>query len=314
MTAYVLRRLLLMVPVAFFVTVGVFMLIHLSPGDPALIMLGEDRTPQAIAAIHQQLGLDKPLYVQYAIWLTHVVHGDWGRSITTNEPVLSDILDHLPATLELGLAALVWSIAVAIPMGTIAALRRGSIVDRLATGITVAGVSVPNFFIGIVLIFVLSVSARMFTFGGYVPITQDPLESLRHVILPAISLGTAGTAINMRFTRSSMIEVLNLDYIRTARAKGASWRRVVFVHALKNALIPVVTIVGLQIGGIIEGAVVTETVFTWPGVGRLAVDSIFNRDYTVVQGVVLLAAFSYMIANLLVDLVYGWLDPRISYA
>jgi peptide/nickel transport system permease protein len=228
--------------------------------------------------------------------------------------VWSAITDRLPATLELGIAALLWSLLVAIPLGTIAAVRRGSVADRVATGISVAGVSVPNFFIGIVLIYVLSVSARIFPFGGYVPITQDPWESLRHVILPAIALGTAGTAINMRFTRSSMIEVLNHDYIRTARAKGASWRRVVFVHALKNALIPVVTIVGLQIGGIIEGAVVTETVFTWPGVGRLAVESIFNRDYTVVQGVVLLAAFSYMFANLAVDLVYGWLDPRISYA
>ena len=314
MTTYVLRRLLLMVPVAFLVTVGVFMLIHLSPGDPALIMLGEDRSPQAIAQIHQQLGLDQPLYAQYLIWVDHIVHGDWGRSITTREPVAAAIFERLPATFELGLAALVWSLLVAIPLGTLAAVRRGSIIDRIALGVSVAGVSVPNFFIGIVLIFALSVSARLFPFGGYVPFFQDPFESLRHVALPAIALGTAGTAINMRFTRSSMIEVLNHDYIRTARAKGASWRRVVFVHALKNALIPVVTIIGLQIGGIIEGAIVTETVFTWPGVGRLAVESIFNRDYTVVQGVVLLAAFSYMVANLLVDLVYGWLDPRISYA
>jgi peptide/nickel transport system permease protein len=313
-TAYILRRLLLMVPVAFLVTVGVFMLIHLSPGDPALIILGEDRTPQAIAAIHQQLGLDQPLYVQYGIWLGHIVHGDWGRSITTHEPVATAITERLPATLELGLVALVWSLLVAIPLGTIAAVRRGSLTDQVATGITVAGVSIPNFFIGIVLIFVLSVTLRLFPFGGYVPLLQNPLESLRHVALPAIALGTAGAAINMRFTRSSMIEVLNLDYIRTAWAKGASWRRVVFVHALKNALIPVVTIVGIQIGGIIEGAVVTETVFTWPGVGRLAVESIFNRDYTVVQGIVLLAAFSYMVANLLVDIVYAWLDPRISYA
>ncbi|HKW71718.1 MAG TPA: ABC transporter permease [Candidatus Dormibacteraeota bacterium] len=314
MTTYVLRRLFLMLPVAFLVTVGVFMLIHLTPGDPALVVLGEDRSPAAIAQVHQELGLDKPLYVQYAIWLGRVVRGDWGRSITTHEPVASAITDRLPASLELGVVALIWSLLVAIPMGTLAAVRRGTAIDRLAMGITVAGVSVPNFFIGIVLIFLLSVTLRMFPFGGYIPLTQDPLESLRHVVLPAIALGTAGTAINMRFTRSSMIEVLNLDYIRTARAKGASWRRVVFIHALKNALIPVVTIVGLQIGGIIEGAVVTETVFTWPGVGRLAVESIFNRDYTVVQGVVLLAAFSYMVANLGVDLVYGWLDPRISYA
>ena len=314
MTAYIVRRLLLMVPVAFLVTIGVFMLIHLTPGDPALILLGEDRTPQAIAQIHQELGLDRPLYVQYAIWIGRVAHGDLGRSITTHEEVTGAILDRLPATLELGIVSLLWSLIVAIPLGTIAAVRRGSVIDQLATGITVAGVSIPNFFIGIVLIFVLSVTLRFFPFGGYVPFTEDPLESLHHVILPAIALGTAGTAINMRFTRSSMIEVLNHDYIRTARAKGASWRRVVFVHALKNALIPVVTIIGLQIGGIIEGAVVTETVFTWPGVGRLAVESIFNRDYTVVQGIVLLAAFSYMFANLFVDLVYGWLDPRISYS
>jgi len=314
MTTYVLRRLVLMLPVAFLVTVGVFMLIHLSPGDPALVILGEDRTPDAIAQVHRELGLDRPLYVQYVIWAGRITRGDWGRSITTHEPVWSAITERLPATLELGIAALLWSLAVAIPLGTIAAVRRGSIADRVATGVAVFGVSVPNFFIGIVLIFVLSVTARIFPFGGYVPLAQDPLESLRHVALPAIALGTAGTAINMRFTRSSMIEVLNLDYIRTARAKGNSWRRVVFIHALKNALIPVVTIVGLQVGGIIEGAVVTETVFTWPGVGRLAVESIYNRDYTVVQGVVLLAAFSYMFANLAVDLLYGWLDPRISYA
>jgi len=314
LTAYLLRRLLLMLPVAFLVTVGVFLLIHLSPGDPALIILGEDRSPQAIAQIHQELGLDKPLYVQYVIWLDHIAHGDWGRSITTHQPVAIAITERLPATFELGITALVWSLLVAIPLGTIAAVRRGSVADQLASGVTVAGVSIPNFFIGIVLIFVLSVSLRLFPFGGYVPFFQDPLESLHHVALPAIALGTAGAAINMRFTRSSMIEVLSHDYIRTAWAKGASWRRVVFVHALKNALIPVVTIVGLQIGGIIEGAVVTETVFTWPGVGRLAVESIFNRDYTVVQGIVLVAAFSYMSANLLVDLIYAWLDPRISYA
>ncbi len=314
MTTYVLRRLLLMAPVAFLVTVGVFMLIRLTPGDPALILLGEDRSPQAIAAIHQQLGLDRPLYVQYVIWIGRIVHGDLGRSITTHQPVATAIGERLPATIELGMVALLWSLMVAIPLGTIAAVRRGSLADQLATGFTVAGVSIPNFFIGIVLIFVLSVSLRIFPFGGYVPFDQSAYENLRHVVLPAIALGTAGAAINMRFTRSSMIEVLSHDYIRTARAKGASWRRVVLAHALKNALIPVVTIVGLQIGGIIEGAVVTETVFTWPGVGRLAVESIFNRDYTVVQGIVLLAAFSYMFANLLVDLVYAWLDPRISYA
>jgi peptide/nickel transport system permease protein len=314
MTTYVLRRLLLMLPVAFLVTVGVFMLIHLTPGDPALVLLGEDRTPEAIAAIHHQLGLDQPLYTQYLIWISHVAQGDLGRSVTTHQPVAAAISERLPATLELGAVALLWSLLLAIPLGTIAAVRRGSLADHLATGITVGGVSVPNFFIGVVLIFVLSVTLRVFPFGGYVPFSEDPYQNLRHVLLPAIALGTAGAAINMRFTRSSMIEVLNNDYIRTARAKGASWRRVVFIHALKNALIPVVTVVGLQIGGIIEGAVVTETIFTWPGVGRLVVESIFDKDYTVVQGVVLLAAFSYLFTNLAVDVVYAWLDPRISYS
>jgi peptide/nickel transport system permease protein len=314
MTAYVMRRLALMLPVAFLVTIGVFLLAHLTPGDPALILLGEDRSPEAIAAIHHRLGLDQPLYVQYLTWLGQVAHLDLGRSVTTHQPVTLAIAERLPATFELGAVALIWSLLIAIPLGTIAAVRRGSLIDRLATGFTVGGVSIPNFVIGIVLIFVLSVSLRLFPFGGYVPFNRDAYENLRHVVLPAIALGTAGAAINMRFTRSSMIEVLNYDFIRTARAKGASWQRVVFIHALKNALIPVVTIIGLQVGGIIEGAVVTETVFTWPGVGRLAIESILNKDYTVVQGIVLLAAFSFMFANLLVDLVYGWLDPRISYA
>jgi len=315
MTGYLVRRLALMVPVAFLVSVAVFMIIHLSPGDPALIILGEDRTAESIARIHHELGLDQPLWVQYWIWVSHLLQGDFGRSITTHQPVLGSILERLPATLELGLVALGWALLVAIPLGTIAALRRGGLADIIATGITVAGVSIPNFFIGVVLIFVLSVSLHgMFPFGGYVPFARDPFENLRHILLPALALGTAGAAINMRFTRSSMIEVLQQDYIRTARAKGASGLRVVFVHALKNSLIPVITIVGIQIGGIIEGAVVTETVFTWPGVGRLAIESIFDRDYTVVQGIVLLAAFSYMAANLAVDLAYAWLDPRISYS
>src|SRR5258708_35655050 len=240
-----------MAPVAFLVTIGVFLLIHLSPGDPALVILGEDRTPQAIAAIHQQLGLDQPLYVQYGIWLGHIVHGDWGRSITTHEPVATAITERLPATLELGIVALVWSLLVAIPLGTIAAVRRGSLTDQVATGFTVAGVSVPNFFIGIILIYFLSVTLRWFPFGGYVPFARDPWESLRHVVLPAIALGTAGAAINIRFTRSSLIEVLNHNYIRAARAQGASVRRAGFVDALKNPLIPPVTTSGSPIARIL---------------------------------------------------------------
>jgi peptide/nickel transport system permease protein len=205
-------------------------------------------------------------------------------------------------------------VLLAIPLGTIAALRRGSPIDVLATGVTVLGVSVPNFFIGILLILVLSVDLRIFPPGGYTPLTESIPDNLHRLILPAITLGTVTTAINTRFTRSSMLEVLRQDYIRTARAKGASWREVIFDHALKNALIPVVTVVGIQVGAILEGALVTETIFSWPGVGKLAIDSIFGRDYPIIQGIVLAFAFSYMFANLAVDLAYAWLNPRISYA
>jgi peptide/nickel transport system permease protein len=303
-----------MVPVAFLVSVAVFMLIHLTPGDPAVIILGESYTPQAAAQIRQQLGLDRPLPEQYLVFANRVVHGDLGRSLRTNLPVTTAIGERLPATLELGLAALIWSVIVAIPLGTLAALRRGKALDVIASAFTVAGVSVPNFVLGIALILVLGLAFRLLPTSGYAAFSVDPGQNLRRLIMPALALGTAGAAINMRFTRSSMIDVLRQDYIRTARAKGADWLRVVNRHALKNALIPVVTVVGLQVGAILEGALVTETVFSWPGVGKLAVDSIFSKDYTIVQGIVLLSALSYMLANLVVDLVYAYLDPRITYS
>jgi peptide/nickel transport system permease protein len=302
-----------MVPVAFLVSVAVFSLIHLTPVDPATLMLGEERSPQAVIALRHELGLDRPLPEQYLTWVSHAIRGDLGHSIRTNEPVSQAILERLPATLELGTAALIWSILLAIPLGTIAALRRGSPIDVLATGFTILGVSVPNFVIGILLILVLSVGLRLFPPGGYTPLTDSIPDNLHRLVLPAITLGTVTTAINMRFTRSSMLEVLRQDYIRTARAKGATWRQVIVNHALKNALIPVITVIGIQVGSILEGALVTETIFSWPGVGKLAIDSIFGRDYPIIQGIVLAIAFSYMFANLAVDLAYAWLNPRISY-
>jgi len=314
MIAYLTRRLALMVPVAFLVSVAVFSLIHLTPVDPAELILGEEHSPQAVAALRHELGLDRPLPEQYLTWISHALRGDLGRSVRTNQPVVQAITERLPATLELGLAALAWSVLLAIPLGTIAALRRGSPIDVLATGFSVAGVSVPNFFIGTMLILVLSVGLRIFPPGGYTPLTESIPDNLHRLILPAITLGTVTTAINTRFTRSSMLEVLRQDYIRTARAKGATWRQVIVNHALKNALIPVVTVVGIQVGAILEGALVTETIFSWPGVGKLAIDSIFGRDYPVIQGIVLAIAFSFMFANLAVDLAYAWLNPRISYA
>jgi peptide/nickel transport system permease protein len=311
---YIVRRLGLMVPTAFLVTVGVFLLIHLIPGDPATVILAESYTPEAAARIHQDLGLDRPLPEQYVIYIGKLAHGDLGRSVRNKLPVTRAIGERLPATLELGAAALLWSLMVAIPLGAIAALRRGRALDVIATGLTVAGISIPNFVLGILLILLFGLVLRLLPVGGFAALTDSVPDNLSRLILPAIALGTFGAASNMRFTRSSMIEVLSQDYIRTARAKGAGWWRVVNRHALKNALIPVVTVVGLQVGAVLEGALVTETVFSWPGVGKLAVESIFSKDFPVVQGIVLMAALSFMLANLLVDLAYAWLDPRISYS
>jgi len=303
-----------MVPTAFLVTVAVFLLIHLTPGDPATVILAESYTPEAGAQIHKDLGLDKPLPEQYLLYVGRLFHGDLGRSVRNKLPVTQAIGERLSATLELGFAALIWSLLIAIPLGTVAALRRGRALDVVASGLTVAGISVPNFVLGILLILFFGLLLRVLPVGGFVALGESVPDNLSRLIMPALALGTFGTASNMRFTRSSMIEVLNQDYIRTARAKGAGWWQVVNRHALKNALIPVVTIVGLQVGAILEGALVTETVFGWPGVGKLAVESIFSKDFPVVQGIVLLSALSFMFANLLVDLVYAWLDPRISYS
>ena len=314
MVEYVVRRLGLMVPTALLVTLGVFLLIHLTPGDPATVILAESYTPEAAAQIHRDLGLDRPLPEQYALYMGRLLRGDLGRSVRNKLPVTQAIGERFPATLELGLAALLWSLLVAIPLGTLAALRRGRALDVVASGLTVAGISVPNFVLGSLLILVFGLVLRLLPVGGYAALTDSVPDNLSRLVMPAIALGTFGAASNMRFTRSSMIEVLSQDYIRTARAKGAGWWRVVNRHALKNALIPVVTIVGLQVGAILEGALVTETVFSWPGVGKLAVESIFSKDFPVVQGIVLMAALSFMLANLLVDLVYAWLDPRISFS
>ena len=313
MGQYILRRLLLMIPVAFLVSVIVFVLIHLSPGDPVAVFAGEVQDPAVIAAVRQQYGLDQPLPVQYVVWVEHALQGDFGRSLRTRQPVLEAITERLPKTLELGGAALVLSIVIALVVGTIAAVRRNSVLDIVASGVTIAGVSLPNFYLGIILILVFGLVFRIFPPGGYSDFVSDPFENLKRLVLPAITLASASTALNLRQVRSSLLDVLSQDYLRTARAKGLRERTVVMRHAWKNALIPVVTIFGLQVGAILEGAIITETIFFWPGVGRLAVDSINGRDYPVVQGIVLLSALSYMATTLIVDVLYAWLDPRISY-
>lgn len=314
MGRYILRRLALMVPVAFLVTVIVFVLLRLTPGDPVLTYAGEERDPESLAELRREYGLDQPLPVQYVSWVGHALQGDLGRSIRTRQPVLEAITERLPATLLLGLTALLLSIAIGLAVGTFSALHRNSPLDLLATGFTLAGVSLPNFFLGLILILVFALALRVLPPGGYTALTADPLDSLEHLILPAITLATASLAVNMRQVRSSLLEVLSQEYIRTARSKGLPERLIIAQHAMKNAFIPVVTLLGLQVGAIIEGAVITEQIFFWPGVGKLVVDSIAGRDYPVVQGVVMLSAFSFMLSTLLVDVLYGVIDPRISYS
>ena len=313
MTQYVLRRLVFMIPVAILVTIIVFTLLRLTPGDPVRIIAGEEPDPAAMETVRHELGLDQPLPFQYVAWMSRAITGDFGRSIRTRQPVLEAIGERVPATLELGLTAVVLSVLVALVVGTVSAVRHNSLLDLIATGVTLAGVSLPNFFLGLVLILVFGLVLRLAHPGGYVPFGEDPLDNLGRLILPAITLATASMAIYVRQIRSSLLDVLAQDYMRTARAKGLSETHVIVRHALKNGLIPAVTVIGLQIGAVIEGAFITETVFLWPGVGKLAIDSINGRDYPVVQAIVLFSALSFMASTLLVDLLYAWLDPRISY-
>src|SRR5579863_2054868 len=302
-----------MLPVALLVSFMAFMTVHLIPGDPARILLGEYATPQSVAVLDQQLGLNKPLPVQFALWLWQALHGNLGQSIQLQESVLQAIQDKLPVTAELGICALLYSLILAVPMGIYSATHRNSWVDWLANVFSLLSTAIPNFVLGLALIFFFAVDLRFFPPGGYVPFTDDAAGNIRDLILPVITLGTASVAVNMRQIRASMIEVLGQDYVRTARAKGLSERRVAYVHALKNAFLPVLTIVGLQIGSILAGAFIVETIFLWPGIGQLTIMSILSKDYPIVQGVVLLSAFSYMAANLLIDICYAFLDPRIRF-
>lgn len=313
MIAYTLRRLILMIPVALLVSVMIFALLRLTPGDPVRTLLGEEPDPATIAAVRQEYRLDQPMPVQYFSWLARLLQGDMGRSLRTRQPVAEAIFERLPATLELGFAALSFSLILSIPIGILSAVYRRSGWSLFASGFTLLGVSLPNFFLGIILILLFALIFRLVPPGGFTPPAQGLGDNLRRLILPAITLGTGSLAVNMRLMRSSLLDTLAQDYIRVARAKGLSERRVIMRHAFKNAFIPVLTVIGLQVGAILEGAFITETLFIWPGVGRLAVDSIAGRDYPVVQGIVLLSALSFMFANLLVDLFYAYLDPRITY-
>ncbi|MBI5877997.1 MAG: ABC transporter permease [Chloroflexi bacterium] len=311
---YILKRLLSMVPTIVLVSMIVFFLVRLTPGDPAIAMLGEEATPAAVAALRAEYGWDQPIPVQYAIWLSKVVQGDLGRRVRTNQPVSQAIIERLPTTIELTLFALVISLSIAIPTGIISATRRNSASDLITTTLALIGVSMPSFFLAMLMIFVLSLNLRWLPPMGFTPLAESVTDNLKGMIMPAIALGAGAAAVVARLTRSSLLEVLTQEYIRTARAKGLAERVVITAHALKNAMIPVVTIVGLQVGALLSGAVITETIFVLPGVGKLAVDAIFARDFPMIQGVVLFLSLIFLFSNLLVDVLYAFLDPRIHYA
>ena len=297
------RRLLATVPLLLAVSMVVFSFIHLLPGDPAVLFLGEEATPENLARFRAKLGFDRPLVVQYGEWLGHALQGDLGRSIRTNQPVVSAIMERLPVTLRLiGLSMLV-SLCIAVPLGVISAVKRNSGIDLASTFFALFGFSTPNFWLGLILIYVFALVLRWLPPSGF--------DGIRSLILPAVTLGTALAALVTRQLRSGMLEVLRQDYVRTAQAKGLADRLVIGKHALKNALISVVTVIGLQIGALLGNTIITESLFALPGVGRLMIDSVFSRDFFVVQGVILFLAVGYVVANLVVDITYSYLDPRI---
>jgi peptide/nickel transport system permease protein len=302
---FLARRLLLTIPVFFGVATVVFLLIHLIPGDPVQAMLGESAAPADIAVLRGRLGLDRPLIVQYGAFLEGLVTGDLGTSLRTNQTVVSALAERLPATIELAAAAMLVALAFAIPMGTIAAVRAGTRLDYMTMTGALVGISMPNFWLGPLLAIVFSIVL------GWLPVSGR--GSLAHLILPAVTLAAPLAAILARMTRASVLEELRELYVLAARARGVSRTRAVLNHAFRNSLVPIVTLLGLQLGGLLTGAVITETIFAWPGVGRLLIQSIGFRDYPMVQGCILLIAVMYVSLNLLTDLLYGMLDPRIRY-
>lgn len=305
MRRYVLRRIGLLVPVVLGVVTVVFLIVHLIPGDPVEIMLGEQARAVDREALRHEMGLDKPIHLQYVAFLKGLVRGDLGHSLHTKQPVLTSIASRLPATIELAAAAMAVALLLAIPLGLLAAYKKDSLVDQGSMLFALLGISMPNFWLGPLLIIVFSLKLGWFPVSGR--------GSLAHVVLPAITLGTAMAAILTRMTRASMLDVIKSDYITTARAKGVRESLVVLKHAFRNALIPVVTIVGLQIGGLLAGSIITETIFAWPGIGRLTIQAINARDYPLVQGCVLIIALGYVLVNFATDLLYGLIDPRIRY-
>lgn len=314
MLSIIAKRVAIALPTLVLVSMIVFALQKLLPGDPILTLAGEERDPEVLAYLREQYRLNDPIYVQYFVWVGQILRGDFGVSLRTGIPVTTLIAQKLPVTLQLATMAMFWSIVVGIPIGILAAVKKGTWIDYLANVVALSGLSIPNFWLGILLIFFVSVQMQWLPASGYVPPTEDLWQSLRTMLMPSIVLGTALAGQIMRHTRSAMLGVLQSDYIRTARAKGLLPAVVVYKHALRNALVPIVTLLTLVFGELIAGAVLTEQIFTIPGFGKLIVDAVFTRDYAVVQGVVLVTAFGFIFMNLVADVLYVLINPRLRHA
>ncbi|MGG3940311.1 ABC transporter permease [Peribacillus psychrosaccharolyticus] len=313
MYAYITRRLLMLIPVLFGVSIFIFVMMRVVPGDVAMTILGTDATPESLAQLRKEFGLNLPLHQQYLNWMGGVLSGDFGESMRSGQAVLPDILSRFTITFELTLLSALISWIIAIPMGIIAAIRHNTKTDFSVRMVSLLGVSVPNFAMATVLILVLALFFSYSPPVGYIGFFEDPLRNLQILILPSLVLGTGMAGAVMRMTRSSVLEILRQDFIRTIRAKGARERVIIFDHALRNAMIPILTIIGMQVGTLLGGAVIIEQIFSLPGLGQLVLTAITQRDFTVVQGSVLFIAFVFVMINLLVDVLYSYLDPRINY-
>lgn len=313
MTAYIIRRLLATIPVMVVVAIFVFLLLHLTPGDPAAVIAGDDATPEAVDGIRTKLGLDQPIHVQFGIYAANLLRGDLGTSIFSNLPVLTLVKQRLEPTLVLAASTLVMAVLLAIPMGVLAAWKARTFIDRLVMGFSVLGFAVPGFLVGYLLIYVFAIELKWLPVQGYRPLSQGIDQTARSIILPALALSMAYMALIARMTRASMLDVLSQDYIRTAKAKGVATLTVLLRHALKNAAVPIVTVIGIGLTLLISGVVITETVFNIPGLGRLTVDAILKRDYPIIQGLIILFAGAKVLVNLLIDISYVFFDPRIRY-
>lgn len=311
MLAFLLRRILIAIPTVVIISIMVFGLQHLLPGDPLLVLAGEERDPAVLEALREKYRLNDPIPVQYLAWVGNALQGDLGVSLRTNQPVTELMAQKLPVTIQLALMSMIFALVIGIPAGILSAVKKGTATDYVANVVALSGLSIPNFWLGIMLILLVSVKWQLLPASGYVPPSEDLWQSIRTMLMPSFVLGTALAATLMRHTRSSMIGVLSADYVRTARAKGLAERVVILKHALRNALTPIVTLTALLFGELVAGAVLTEQIFTIPGFGKLVVDAVFNRDYAVVQGIVLVTAVGFIFMNLFADVMYFILNPRL---